>query len=396
LLPDPKRRSVDPILDLLIGNSFPELAAAIKAQTERIMSVWEEGVLELMPGEKKLSESELRDHLPQILRLLADVLSEEDPAETERLLSSPKEHGVTRFDQHYNIEQFITEYRVLRRVVVEQAEAALGRPLTTSEGLATDMAIDDMLQRSVVAFVELQEARLRASNDAEKKYLSFLSHDLRNNLNTVILDLEVLKRVLATSPEFAEEAVNLDSTQQSIFDTIGGMDRLLKAEQLRRGVKPKFCRVDLHALASDTSHHFLKRAAKKGVRVICEIEPGAVIESDHEWLTLVLQNLVGNAVKFCSKGTVRVGARFEQRQQEACCVLSVSDEGPGIAPENLNRIFKAFERGETHGQDGVGLGLSIASKAAQLLGGKLMVESEPGVGSTFMLILPVAATEKRN
>jgi signal transduction histidine kinase len=68
-------------------------------------------------------------------------------------------------------------------------------------------------------------------------------------------------------------------------------------------------------------------------------------------------------------------------------VIGVSDEGPGIAPENLSRLFNAFSRGDTHGQAGVGLGLSIASQAAKLLGAKLEVESSLGEGSTFRLLL---------
>ena len=72
-------------------------------------------------------------------------------------------------------------------------------------------------------------------------------------------------------------------------------------------------------------------------------------------------------------------------------VLSVSDEGPGIAPEHLRNIFEAFRRGEMHGQSGVGLGLAIASRAAKLLGAELTVESKLGVGSTFRLAFPPAA-----
>ncbi len=69
-------------------------------------------------------------------------------------------------------------------------------------------------------------------------------------------------------------------------------------------------------------------------------------------------------------------------------VLSISDEGPGIAPENLSNLFDAFKRGETHGKPGVGLGLTIAAQAARLLGGELAVESKLNVGSTFRLMLP--------
>jgi signal transduction histidine kinase len=70
----------------------------------------------------------------------------------------------------------------------------------------------------------------------------------------------------------------------------------------------------------------------------------------------------------------------------------VSDEGPGIAPDRLGALFDAFSRGETYGQQGMGLGLTIASHAARLLGSDLHVESTVGKGSTFSFTLPLAAT----
>jgi signal transduction histidine kinase len=95
---------------------------------------------------------------------------------------------------------------------------------------------------------------------------------------------------------------------------------------------------------------------------------------------------VGNAVKYSTRGIVRIGAK--RRREDQHWVLSISDEGPGIAKEHLARIFDAFRRGDAHGQPGVGLGLAIASQAAKLLGAELTVESSVGVGSRFRLILP--------
>ena len=74
--------------------------------------------------------------------------------------------------------------------------------------------------------------------------------------------------------------------------------------------------------------------------------------------------------------------------EQGAWALSVSDEGPGIAPEHRGRLFEAYVRGETHGQAGVGLGLAIAFQAARLLGATLALESTAGVGSTFRLTIP--------
>jgi signal transduction histidine kinase len=110
------------------------------------------------------------------------------------------------------------------------------------------------------------------------------------------------------------------------------------------------------------------------------------VASDPELITLVVQNFIGNAIKYSNKGTVRIRGMCQKGSSK--CQISVSDEGPGIAYEHLGRIFEAFQRGDAHGQPGVGLGLAIASQAAKLLGAEVRVESIIGVGSTFTLILP--------
>jgi len=115
----------------------------------------------------------------------------------------------------------------------------------------------------------------------------------------------------------------------------------------------------------------------------------AAAYSDRELLTLVLQNLLGNAVKYSRSGTVRVVAK----EHELGWKVAVSDQGPGIPPERRDALFQAFSRGETHGEPGVGLGLTIASQAARLLGSDLAVESTVGVGTTFSFTVPPARAE---
>ena len=175
------------------------------------------------------------------------------------------------------------------------------------------------------------------------------------------------------------------TAQQCIHDTVMGMRRLLDHERLRKSGKAiTLSPVDLHALATKILGQFSREADAKGARLIVEMRPGTVVESDGELLTLVIQNLVGNAVKYISRGDIRVG--FGNDAQSGDPVLWVLDEGPGIEPALLETVFEAFKRGDIHGQSGVGLGLTIASQAAKLLGGSLTVDSRVGVGSTFRLL----------
>src|SRR5438105_10481382 len=101
---------------------------------------------------------------------------------------------------------------------------------------------------------------------------------------------------------------------------------------------------------------------------------------------MILQNLIGNAIKYAPRRPVRISATRDGEQHP--WRLSVADQGPGIDPAKLAQMFQPFARGETHGQAGTGLGLSIAHQAAAMLGAKLWAESKLGEGSTFHLDLP--------
>jgi signal transduction histidine kinase len=380
------RHGGDLLIILLEGRSFPELANALRSHPDEVVRRWVESVRQVLPAADKLTLSQVMDHVPVVLGQLANVLGSINAEEVRKFTEGPAAHAVTRFHQEYSVRELVIEYRLLRQIAVEVIEEALNRRLSTPEDLALDMGIDAMLQRSVVAYVEHLANRLREATEIETKYLSFISHDVRNNLNSVTLALELLKRRLATRPEFAEEMADLDGVRQSTLETMAGMDRLLQAERLRQQPQPKVEAVKLRAMAAEVVQQSSAQAQKKGLALAVEVPAHAILNSDRDWIKMVLQNLVGNAVKYSSKGTVRISA--EPRRDAEGWVISVSDEGPGIAEDQLHHLFEAFERGETHGQAGLGLGLAIASQAAKVLGGQLIVESKAGVGTTFRLTLP--------
>lgn len=253
--------------------------------------------------------------------------------------------------------------------------------------------MDELVHAGVATLVDDQKAALQAATRAEAKYLAFMSHDLRNTFNAMTLSLEVLKRRLHGRPEFAEDVREIGGVQQAVRDTVTGMERMLQAERLRSGAVALDVRpLDVHALVTDVAREYARRADAKGLTLSVQVDPTLTVRSDRELVRLILQNLVGNAVKYSDRGTVRIISACDAPPEATRhCVLTVSDEGPGIAPPQLSRLFDPFERGDTHGQPGVGLGLAIAHQAATVLGGTLTVESHLGAGSTFRLTLPRGA-----
>ena len=387
----------DPTVDLLATRPFPKMAAALTARKGRVLRRWEAAVKKLLPHADALTLSQLRDHLPQILDQTVEALGACHSSPLNELVEMTRSHGTLRFHQQFNVQELIVEYRVLRRILVEEINRGLGGRMKVGQVIVLNMGIDTALQHGVMAFINHQKEQLRAAGEVQSRYLSYLSHDLRNNLNGCTLMLEVLRQRLDGLNGFEEDVADITSVQRSVAETITGMDRILQAERLRReAIQPRVAPVDVHALAHDLARQAGRGAEQKGLKLVVDVPPGATVESDRELITLVLQNLIGNAVKYSGRGTITVGATKREDPVWDGWDLSVTDQGPGIPPHHRERLFEAFARGETHGQPGVGLGLAIAAQAARLLGGRLSFESETGVGSTFRFSLPGMCRETAN
>lgn len=379
-MPNPPARGALPVEH----RPFPDLADALRSQGSAILTTWMQRVRQTLPWTTEVPDDDLKDNIPRILASMANVMELATQGAVLQLMTESPAQGLARFHQHYEVADLLTEDRILRTVIIEHVEAALKRRMTQDEQVTLDMAVDVMLQHAVAAFVDLQKSQLRAATETELKYLSFLSHDLTSNLGALTMLLEALKLRLGNRSEFSNDVVSLNAAQQAIVNTTTGMRRLLDSERLRKaGVQPQRQMIQLAALAAGVARQFAAEAQRKGITLVTEVPDDAVVHSDGELINLVLQNLVGNAIKYASGGTVRITAGHASPAWK----ISVTDEGPGIAAEHLARIFEAFRRGEAHGQDGVGLGLAIASQAARLLGAELTVESKPGQGSTFTMIL---------
>jgi signal transduction histidine kinase len=381
-----------PLLDLLAGRAFPELAAALRMGRDAIVRQWEGICREVIPKADQLSEPQLRDDAPKVLDHVADALESDRARHTDDLVDVTAEHGLVRYQQNFDIGELLIEYNLLRAVVLDHVRQHLRRPPELAEQIALNAALDVMCRRSVRAFADYQSRELQAATEAHSKYLSFLSHDLRGGLNGVFLMIEVLKRELAGESKFAATVQDLDAMRRSLMETVGTMDRFLNAERFRKGkVQLKPGRIILKPLLEEVTANFNYQARDKGVELTVEAPADCVFSSDRELLTIILQNLVSNAVKYTERGRVTVTAG---PTSDGGCQVSVSDQGPGIPPERLSDLFTAFTRGDTHGKPGVGLGLSIARQAAEYLGAKLWAESKPGKGSTFHVRLPPESPAK--
>jgi signal transduction histidine kinase len=379
----------DLTLDLLAYHAFPLLAAAFAARKDDIIRQWEIALVQTLPAADALTLQNLRDSIPLILKEIQEAFESDRPFTTRNLIEGSKLHGESRFQENYNIRELVVEYRLLRRVIIEQISDELEEKLDTQHNIALNMAVDTALQSGIVIFTENLQQQIKAAAEIQSKYLSFLSHDLLNHLNHAMLHVQLLARKLASIPAYADSGAELESVKRAILQTTTGMERLLQSEQLRKqAARHLTAAVDLNELLTEIAGQWAHEARSKGLELAIHAPKDASAMSDQSLLTLVLHNLLGNAVKYSSTGKIQITARPAPDRDDINWVLSVTDQGPGISRDNLSHLFNAFRRGDTFGKPGVGLGLSIASEATRLLGGKLEVESQVGNGSTFRLMLP--------
>jgi signal transduction histidine kinase len=224
--------------------------------------------------------------------------------------------------------------------------------------------------------------------------LSVVSHDLRNLLSPVLLGARGLQAAARAGTLGAEK---LARTLERIVTAGARMNRLigdlLDLSRLQEGrLSVLKARQPPGALVGEVVDAFRPAAEARGLALEAEVPPDLPdVECDRDRVAQVLGNLVSNAVKATERGFVRV--RVEARGREV--LFEVSDSGPGIAAEDVPHIFERFRRGAGASYAGTGLGLAIARGLVEAQGGRLWVESTPGVGSRFLFTLPAVDARPR-
>ena len=217
--------------------------------------------------------------------------------------------------------------------------------------------------------------------------LAMVSHDLRNPLGTISMSATMLLRQLSDA---ADSSARLQAVriQRSVDQMIHLVEDLLDVARFETGsVAIELAPHDAVDVAREVVDPFLLAARSRTLELRLELPAGALpIACDRRRVLQVLSNLLGNALKFTPAGGVVV-LRVERQGDEV--VFSVTDTGPGIAAEQLPRVFERFWRADRHSQSGSGLGLFIARSLIAAHGGRIWADSVVGVGSVFSFALAV-------
>jgi signal transduction histidine kinase len=228
---------------------------------------------------------------------------------------------------------------------------------------------------------------LETASRHKSEFLANMSHELRTPLNAVIGFSEVLQDRLFgdLNDKQSEYVADIHASGRHLLALINDILDLSKIEAGRMDLQ--ITPFALSDVMQNTVALSRERATRDGIALGLEVDPGiGVIEADERMLKQVLFNLLSNALKFTAKGG-HVGVSAHAVGDDV--VVSVRDDGVGIAPADQARIFEEFQQvGTSHLQEGTGLGLAISRRFIELHGGSLRVESEPSHGSTFTFTLP--------
>lgn len=237
----------------------------------------------------------------------------------------------------------------------------------------------------------LQQAKDEAesANEAKSRYLTGISHELRSPLNAVLGYAQLLENDRAIPPERREALSVIRRSGEYLSDLIEGLLDISKIEAGRLDLHRNEVRLDL--LMDQMVHMFQLQAKEKGLdfQFQCLNRLPDRVRTDEKRLRQILINLLSNAIKYTNSGSVVLTLRYRSEVAE----FTVSDSGEGISKQDLERVFRPFERvlSSGSGASGTGLGLTITKLLVEIMGGDLSVESRPGTGSTFKVSLMLAS-----
>ncbi|HXR01630.1 MAG TPA: ATP-binding protein [Pseudomonas sp.] len=265
------------------------------------------------------------------------------------------------------------------------------------EAAALRAELDETNQGVLALYAELdgQAEQLRQASDLKSRFLSYMSHEFRTPLGSILSIASLLTDEIdgPLSPDQHKQVAFVSTAARELSDMVDDLLDLAKIEAGRITISPAW--FDMFDLFSALRGMFRPIVDTSAVDLIFEEPMGLPrLYTDDKKVAQILRNFISNSLKFTQRGEVRVSARLEGEQ---AIRFAVSDTGIGIPPELHGALFEDFVQVDSPLQKrlrGTGLGLSLCKRFAELLGGRVGVQSQPGIGSTFYVVIPLALAQE--
>jgi len=265
-----------------------------------------------------------------------------------------------------------------------------------TEGLAEIRVVETEWEKGKAYLAMLRDVTERKRLEQMKdQFVSAISHDLRTPLNAMkgYLDLLLDGAFGELSKEHAKALRTLAGVNESMAELVSGFLDLnkLKSGRFVLSIEP----LDLKDIVKEILEEVMPLAKDKGLTLSKRLSRDSFpMKSDRKSLKQIIINLVGNAIKFTDQGGVEVSVEsvaVSSGSGEEQVQVRVEDSGPGVEPNQLEKVFEEFYQVDASGNNtspGTGMGLSICKRLVELLGGEISVESEVGKGTAFTVVLP--------
>lgn len=228
---------------------------------------------------------------------------------------------------------------------------------------------------------------LAESNQVKNKLFSIISHDLKNEINSLEGSLKLLNDNTITQKEFTSIVPLLTNSAHQTSILLNNLLNWSKSQMRELNANPTS--FDILEVINTKFTFFDPQAKQKKIQLINKLDPTLVF-ADKDMVSIISQNLMANAIKFCNPGdSITLSSEIKKNQYE----IYFEDTGIGIDPENIHKLFAedTFTTNGTQKETGTGLGLKICKELVQLNKGEIMVKSTLGKGSTFCVTLPIAS-----
>jgi signal transduction histidine kinase len=355
---------------------------------------------------RHIDDERRREHSPMVVLMLTARETKEDMAQgleagADDFVGKSSDMAVLRGRIRALLRRkFFQEENQRITLELKNRELEAVRARAEKEAAEARAALAEKLEETAAALAltneELVQARdaAEAATRAKSAFLASMSHELRTPLNAIIGYSEMLQEEFEDSglTEWIPDLQKIDNAGRHL---LGLINEILDLSKIEAG-KMELCveSFELESLLREVVSVLRPQVEKNGNRFEVVGPDGlGVVRTDLTKVRQCLFNLLSNAAKFTSEGTVTLEARRGQQRGADWITLCVSDTGIGMTPEQTARLFREFSQADsstTRKYGGTGLGLAITRRFCQMLGGDVTVQSEPGKGSTFTIELPAA------